>query len=1569
MFFPWRRSESSEKQASLSNGGPSRSPAQAIGPERRAARAHGGLRIGPFKHCVSAAIATAALLAGLAVPVAAGGDPEPTVAEGEIAALDEELPELRTEKSRTYETEDGRRVARLWTGPVNFQDAGGKWRAIDNTLRPAVGGGYENAANGYRAHLPDSADQPVRFGAKGEWVSFALKEARGPGSALQDTARYPDARPATTLSYTATNAGLREKLTLESAAAPGTFRYALRTSAGLSAQENAAGGIDFRNRSGRLAFAFAPPLMYDSSDSSDGISRAVSLRLEQSLAGQELVLTADPQWLFSPERRYPVTIDPDIMYIESGVDDTTLRFRGANQDCYITSGPSADTKLCASASHTRLKVGRDSAGNTSRSLLRFDVQNTLPRNIHLIDAKLRLRLATRTGTASTPIAVHRATRSWSADATWNRFNATTAWTNPGGDFLTPAADTTDVGASGQYFWSPLRASVQRWVDGTIANQGLLVKAADESQGDLFEFESSLDSNANPPYLDVLYEPASGARPYYTFETQQLNDRMSLSVNVASGNLLVRAPDIQIAGTGLDLSVERFFNSGLQRNAELGTGWTMDGGRQVRLRYGLNGEAILYGPSGYVVTFTKNPDNTFNTPPGFNATLTKDTTSNTAKLAFHRTGITLNFNNPAGATEGAIKSVVDQNGNTISYAYDTTTGPAAGRLTEITDTRGRKVEFVYDSGHPQRIEYVHDVAGNRYYDYDYEPASGNDLTSYTDPTDPTGKVTHYEYEPNTHELEAITDPKGNVTEINYVPGAIPKKIASIERLAPGQAEGTGDKWTFSYQSPGTDCNSADPNFGMTVLTDPEDHTTKYCYDADGRVLKVIDGNGRPQSVSYTPNKNDIATYTSPSYATLGVNASFTYNSDDSLTDIVSPTGTGANMTSKLSYAGASPCRPGGDYYKYYPESFTNAQGRKTSFCYDDQGNVTSVSDQAAGAISIERLRPDHQVTKVTDGNGSQTTYTYYPNGELKTITPPAPLGATTITYDALSRVSTVKDGKLQTRTYAYDNLDRVKKITFDDTSSTSYAYDANGNVDFREDRDSPTDTPDTTDYDYDHLNQVTDEFFPDGGHNGYTYDDVGNLATLNDGDGSTIYTYDAGNRPKTIREPEGRCTTSPTVLCTRFTYEDLPDGRSTVKRSYPNGVDMLTTLDAAGRTQQVLSSKGASTLRRFDYDYRDPGGRETELVQKAGDFGSGITEATWEYTYDPRDRLEVADLKSGTQQLAHYDYRYDGAGNMTFANKNGSLTSYAYNRANELCWSVSADLTPTMPCGAAPAGAVSYSHDKNGNMLGNSVGLAHEYNAKDQTTKAVVPAGRSANVIEYNGPNQLERVKADGTSSKFSLLGMRRQAPAPDTTQPIYFTRDEQGNLINARRTGASDYYYLFDGLGSVVGLVDESGNLVRSYSYDPFGNVRTDRDHTGAAPEDFFRFAGGYQAEGGLYHFAMRYYKPGLGRWTQEDAIEQPEDLQSANRYSYAGNNPVNFVDTTGLFFASSWFKKGKEAYEGYKKWRKTPAGACAEFAALTLITRGLYARLGASARVVKRADPNKSCAVGALTTELGARR
>jgi RHS repeat-associated protein len=56
--------------------------------------------------------------------------------------------------------------------------------------------------------------------------------------------------------------------------------------------------------------------------------------------------------------------------------------------------------------------------------------------------------------------------------------------------------------------------------------------------------------------------------------------------------------------------------------------------------------------------------------------------------------------------------------------------------------------------------------------------------------------------------------------------------------------------------------------------------------------------------------------------------------------------------------------------------------------------------------------------------------------------------------------------------------------------------------------------------------------------------------------------------------------------------------------------------------------------------------------------------------------------------------------------------------------------------------------------------------------------------------------------------------------------------------------------------------------------------------------------ETGLDHFGARYFGANLGRFASADAplIDQaPGDPKSWNLYSYVRNNPLGFVDPTGL--------------------------------------------------------------------------
>ncbi len=113
--------------------------------------------------------------------------------------------------------------------------------------------------------------------------------------------------------------------------------------------------------------------------------------------------------------------------------------------------------------------------------------------------------------------------------------------------------------------------------------------------------------------------------------------------------------------------------------------------------------------------------------------------------------------------------------------------------------------------------------------------------------------------------------------------------------------------------------------------------------------------------------------------------------------------------------------------------------------------------------------------------------------------------------------------------------------------------------------------------------------------------------------------------------------------------------------------------------------------------------------------------------------------------------------------------------------------------------------------------------------------------------------------------------------------------------GAPVEFYHLDVLGSVRMITNSAGAVVTRRDYLAFGeeNELVTQDHRGFTGKEL-------DAETALQYFGARYYRSETGRFTTIDpgqASGSPEDPQGWNAYAYARNNPLRFIDPTGLAY------------------------------------------------------------------------
>ncbi len=704
------------------------------------------------------------------------------------------------------------------------------------------------------------------------------------------------------------------------------------------------------------------------------------------------------------------------------------------------------------------------------------------------------------------------------------------------------------------------------------------------------------------------------------------------------------------------------------------------------------------------------------------------------------------------------------------------------------------------------------------------------------------VTEFTYYPD-GKIASMTDPGGKVTNFVYDEN---QNLTSI-------TDGAKDRVTsFGYDQTGY----------LNAVTNANGSTRQYIYDDSGKVFKSIDARGN--SSSYLLDKaSRIVKVTDPENNSI----SFNYDNNNNITEITTSSG-----RTRLQYDSNNRL-----------QKITDEKGAAANFTYDPAGHLTAYQDRNQFTSNYEYDK-NGLLTKSLDPSGHATTYQYDSSGRLIEILDPFQHGIH-FSYDANGNLITRKDAEENTVKYQYDQLDRLVQSQTQEGETTSLAYDPSGNLIEVANSDS------TLTFKYDRIHQLISSSDNNGRQISYTFDKTGNLT-------SAVYPHsnDFISRLKAFLG-----------LVNRVSYEFDPDNHLTsITAGGLSNLSYAFQYDRAGRlvfsgpppsnnrpagvTTQYTYGKSSSSIAEITLS--SPNGELEKYSYQYDAFGNVIqaldSEGATTYEYDAGNRLINVRMPDGTLQK----YTYDADGNMKRSAAGSTSINYSYNRADELTGSDDGN---------------SYTYDNNGNLLTKKMG--------DQTT-----------TYTWNSSHQLKRIDfPDGTSSSYQYDGLGRRISKIDRqgriTRYVYDGEylvqelDDRNRIIANYTPGFaidhpfsvftnnSNYYYMYDRLGSVVGLVDEEGNQVARYRYDPWGNpVNVTEAFTNPV-----RFAGGlWDEESGLYYFRSRYYDPQVGRFISRDPFQKfNKKVPGYNQYVYVQDNPTNFIDPYGTQAIPWYFGKG----------------------------------------------------------------
>jgi RHS repeat-associated protein len=804
-------------------------------------------------------------------------------------------------------------------------------------------------------------------------------------------------------------------------------------------------------------------------------------------------------------------------------------------------------------------------------------------------------------------------------------------------------------------------------------------------------------------------------------------------------------------------------------------------------------------------------------------------------------------------DAPLTMIQDRNGNRLDIQRNTVGlmfGLPSHYITSITTPNGRFVQFTYDGSY--RVTQARDNIG-RTVNYAYD--SGGRLTQVTDAN---GGITIYTYDAANRML-TIKDPRQIVYLTNQY---------DTNGRVTLQTQVDNTTFQFAYTLDGNG------NVTQTNITDPRGDVRQVTFNSDGYSLSDTYAMGKPEQQAYTLVRQSGSNFITSATDALSRTTAYSYDTMGNLTGATLLSGSPNSVTTTFAYEPAynqltsvtdplNHVTAFGRDAKSNMTSITDALNNQTTVAYNTLGQPASVTDPLNRTWQYGYLSGDlaavtnplgQVLTRFTDGagrvvsitNATGQTVSLAWDAENRPTSVTDPLGGVTaLAYDGNNDLLSVTDARNNAIAYTYDNMDRVATRKDGLLHADTYVYDANGNLHQITDRKSQVRS-----YAYDGLDRLTQITYGDNSTTTYTYDAGNRITQMSDSiSGNLTYSYDGLDRVTSVTTPQGTVS---------YTY-DAASRRSTM--SVPGQSTINYTYDNADRLTQI--TQGGSTVT-FAYDNAS---RRTSLT-----FPNGVIA---QYSYDNASRLTGITYSKGGATLGNLAYAYDAAGRRTSVTgslgRTGlpqTLSTASYNGANQQTGFGGQTLTYDLNGNLTSDGTNTYTwnaRDQLLSMSGPGLTASFQYDATGKRGSKTINGGTTSFV--YDGANIVQE-QVGGSATANSLTGGVDQ----------FFTRTDASGAVSP----------LADALGSTVALVDSSGNVQTQYTYEPFGKASA----SGTANANSQKYTNREDDGTGLYYYRNRYYSPSLQRFISEDPIGP---LGGTHSYPYAWNNPISFVDPSGL--------------------------------------------------------------------------